>query len=197
MKKNLLFVALLCLSTSAFSQKFQLGVKGGVNVSNYTGGDVKTKSLIGFHAGGLVNFLFGKNFSVQPELIFSSQGATYTNAGTKTNLKVSYINMPVMLKLKFNGGIYIEAGPQVGFKTTEDYDNPNQSVKKFASNLDFSVGIGLGYHNKSGIGIGARYMAGISKVGDIKSEGINVVNKSDLKNSVIQVGLFFTIFNNK
>lgn len=191
--KKILFVSLLFMSTAAFSQGFQLGIKGGVNISNYTGGNIQSDALLGFHVGGMFNFMLGKNFSIQPEVLFSSQGAKYKTATAEENLKVSYINLPVMAKLKFGGGLYLEAGPQVGFRVGEDANIPGQTIDNFAKNLDLSVGAGLGYHTKSGFGVGARYMAGISKVGDFDKNTID----PDFKNSVVQLSVFYTLFNNK
>jgi len=192
-----LFFALLLLSctSSLFSQGFQLGIKAGANFSNFTGGDfsnVDKKAMVGFHAGAFLGFLFGDNLSLNPEVLFSSQGAKFKSAGSAQNFKLYYINVPVMLKYRFNGGFYLEAGPQVGFKASEDV--PNSTIKSFAKNLDLSVAGGLGYHDKSGFGIGARYVAGLSKVGDFDaSQGVN----PDFKNSVIMVSVFYTLFNNK
>ena len=191
--KKMIFAVLLLTATGTYAQKFQVGVKGGVNISNYTGGDIDTKALVGFHLGGTMHFWLGDNFAISPEVLFSSQGAKYDQAGTETNLKVSYIQVPVMAKYRFNGGFYLEAGPQVGFKVGEDADIPNQTIEDFAQSLDVSIGAGLGFHGKSGLGIGARYLAGISKVGDFDSNDID----PDFKNSVIQVSLFYTLFNKK
>lgn len=93
-----------------------------------------------------------------------------------------------MLKYKSNGGFYVEAGPQVGFKLGENI--PDQTVGKFAKNLDPSIGAGLGYQSAMGFGIGARYLAGLSKVGDFDaSTGVD----PNFKNSVIQIGISFTL----
>jgi hypothetical protein len=193
--KKIVFVALLFMSTASFSQGFQIGIKGGVNISNYTGGDLKTNTLVGFHVGGMLDFMITKAFAIQPEVLFSSQGATYDNGiGGKNNLKVNYINVPVMAKLNF-GNLYIEAGPQVGFKASEDTHNGNETINNFAKNLDLSVGAGIGYHSRSGFGIGGRYMAGVSKVGDFDKSYFN--KSPDFKNSVIQISVFYTLFNNK
>lgn len=193
--KKMFFVALLFMGTVTYSQGFQLGVKGGVNISNYTGGNIASDALVGFHVGGIFNFMLGKAFSIQPEVLFSSQGAKYDNAGNKSNLKVSYINVPVMAKLNF-GKVYLEAGPQVGFKAGEDAHNGSQTINSFAKNLDLSIGAGIGYHGASGFGIGARYMAGLSKVGDFDKTTSNPIDP-DFKNSVIQLSVFYTLFNNK
>jgi len=194
--KHLLF-AMLLLSSGAplLAQNFQLGFKAGTNISNFTGGDftnVDKKALVGFHVGAFLGFKFGEVFSLDPEVQFSSEGAKIKNAGNDENFKLYYINVPVMAKFRFPGGFYIEAGPQVGFKASEDV--PNSTINTFAKNLDLAVAGGIGYHSPIGLGIGARYIAGVSKVGDFDaSEGIN----PDFKNSTIQVSLFYTLFNNK
>lgn len=191
MKKMMLIAVLFC-STATFAQRFQIGAKAGGNLSNYTGGNFETNALFGYHVGGFLNFKFGNVFSVQPEVLYSSQGAKYDDLGGKSTLKVGYISVPVMAKAKFNT-FYVEAGPQFSFKTSEDGDIPNQPINNFAKDLDLSLGAGLGFHSKSGFGIGARYLAGLTKVGDFNSSNVD----PDFKNSVIQLSAFFTLFNNK
>lgn len=191
--KKILTGVLLLLTTAVSAQNFQIGIKGGLNLSNYSGTNFSTNTMAGFHLGGLLNLKLGEVFSIQPEVLFSTQGAQYKNATTKSNLKVSYVNVPVMVKLLF-GNVYVEAGPQVGFKTGEDANIPNQSINQFAKNLDLSAGAGIGYHSKGGLGIGARYVAGISKVGDFNK---TTTLDPEFKNSLIQISLFLTLFNNK
>ncbi|RYF97693.1 MAG: PorT family protein [Chitinophagaceae bacterium] len=129
--KKLLFFAFALTSTTAFSQGFQLGVKAGANVSNYTGGDLKNKAIVGFVGGATFGFLLGDHFSIQPEVLFSSQGARIEDVGNNDEkYTVSYINLPVLAKIRFTGGLYLEAGPQVGFKVSEDV--PDQTIDNFA-----------------------------------------------------------------
>jgi|SRR6187399_1440627 len=185
--KKIIFVILLTIAASfSNAQNFQVGLKGGGNVSNFTGGDfdaVKKKSLVGIHAGGYIKFRFSE-FVLQPEVMVSTQGAKIDSISGSYNWKITYINVPLMLQYDF-GGFYIEAGPQVGFSTDQDF--ANSTIEDFANNLDFSAAIGLGVHNKSGLGLGARYMAGLSKVGEFTpSNGVN----PDFKNSVLQFSLY-------
>nr|WP_298935645.1 porin family protein [uncultured Dyadobacter sp.] len=187
MKKLLLSFALLTASTYSFAQSFSIGPKAGINISNYTGGNIESDALVGYHIGGVINYGFGDHFSIQPEVLFSTQGAKVTNEGIKNDFKISYVNVPVMLKLKTTGGFYIEAGPQIGFRTSSDI--PDQTINNFAKNLDLSVGAGIGYHSRVGLGVGARYIAGLSKVGDFSGSNIN----PDFKNSVIQASVFWAI----
>ncbi|MBV4355524.1 porin family protein [Pinibacter aurantiacus] len=196
--KKILFASLLFVSSASFAQKFQLGVKGGVNISNFTGGDfqdAKKSSLVGFHAGAFVNYKFGQVISLQPEVLFSTQGATIEDreTGHKEDFKLNYVSIPVLLKVQSPGGFYVETGPVVSVNVSGG-DFENQSVKDVTKGADFSWAAGLGFHSKIGLGIGARYVVGLSKVGDINNAS---VANADFKNSVIQVGLFYTLFNNK
>ncbi len=192
--KKIMAIVLFCASTTAFAQNFELGLKGGVNVSNFTGGnfqDAKAKSLVGFHAGAFVSFFLGNNFAIQPEVLFSSQGAKLESATNKSNLEVSYINVPILAKYRFDNGFYIEAGPQIGFRA-KDLSSGSGTVEEHAKKTDLSLAAGLGFHSKMGLGIGARYTAGLSKVGDFDaSAGID----PNFKNGVLQFSLFYTLFN--
>jgi hypothetical protein len=194
MKK--LFLSLLTVGVlGASAQTFQVGIKGGVNISNFNGGNfgtIEKKALIGFHAGGLLRFQFGSLLALQPEVLFSTQGTTLKNTSTSNDYKVNYINVPVLLQITPGGtGFYVEAGPQIGFRASEDI--PNSSVNDFAKSTDLSIALGLGVHSKSGLGLDGRYNVGVSKVGNYTSSSIN---NADFKNGVIQIGLFYTLFNN-
>lgn len=186
---KLFITAISMLTVSAVcAQNITGGVKGGVNISNFTGGDfndVKKTALVGFHAGGYLNFALG-GVSIQPEVLVSTGGATLEDQGNKVDVKLTYISVPVMVKFNPGGGFYLEAGPQVGFKISEDVKN--QTVGDFAKSLDLSAGAGLGY-SFGKLGIGGRYLVGLSKVGDFDSGNVD----PDFKNSTIQVGLFLKL----
>lgn len=191
--RKILFPVILLLSLQAGAQNFQPGIKGGVNISNFHGGDfgdIETKALVGFHAGGFFRFRFG-NLALQPELLFSTQGAQFESAGEDIDYKVSYVNVPILLQFYTNGGFFVEAGPQVGFKVSEDI--PDQTIKDFAKSTDLSIAAGLGYQSSIGLGIGARYNIGVSKVGDFDSNNID----PDFRNGVIMLSVFYTLFNKK
>lgn len=189
MKKTILALALL-ISVASFGQNVSGGIKAGANFSNFTGGDfdaVKKKAIVGFHGGGFLNFKLGA-LSLQPEVLVSTQGARIDSANKSYDWKVTYATIPVMLKYRTASGFYLEAGPQVGFKLGENVSD--ETIKDFAKALDLSATAGLGFQTKGGLGIGARYLVGLSKVGDFDaSKNID----PDFKNSVIQVGAFVTL----
>lgn len=196
--KKLLIIPLIVLSSTLFAQKFQFGLKGGLNVSNFTNTtfkNVDNKAIVGLHAGALLSLLLGDHFAIQPEALISTQGAKLSsNSGFDDgNYKLTYLTIPVMFKGRFNGGFYLEAGPQFGFKLKESIPGAN-NTENFAKNADLGVGAGLGFHGKSGLGVGGRYILGLSKVGDFTA---NEFADPSFKNGVIQLSLFYTFLNNK
>ncbi len=189
MKKTFLFVGLI-VATTTFAQNFSGGIKAGANFSNFTGGDfdaVKKKAIAGFHGGVFLNFSFGA-LSLQPEVLISTQGARIDSVSRSYDWKVTYATLPVLLKYRSAGGFYLEAGPQVGFKIGENISD--ETIEDFAKDLDLSAAAGLGLQTKGGLGIGARYLVGLTKVGDF-SPAKNI--DPDFKNSVLQVGVFITL----
>ncbi len=187
MKKLSIIVLMFIFSTSAFAQKFNFGPKAGINITNYSGGDINSDAMIGYHLGGMLNFGFGEIFSIQPELLFSTQGAKVMNVTSKKDYKINYLNLPILLKFRIANGFFVEAGPQVGFKLSEKI--PDQTMNSFAKSLDLSAGAGIGYQSDAGFGIGVRYMAGLTKVGDFSSKSIS----PDFKNSLVQASIFWLI----
>lgn len=197
--KRLLIIPLIVLSTGVFAQTFQFGLKGGANVSNFTNtsfNNVENKALIGFHGGIMLPLNLGNHFAIQPEALISTQGAKLSSQDGEAfegDYKLTYISVPIMAKGRFNGGFYLEAGPQFSFKINENIPGGGDS-ENFAKNLDVGIAGGLGFQGKSGLGIGGRYIVGVSKVGDFDD---NDVIDPSFRNGVIQISLFYTFLNNK
>jgi hypothetical protein len=192
--KKLMFICLVLLSIKSFSQSFtqgllqrmEFGLKAGVNYSNFTNAGFATDPLIGFHAGGTVAFKITKNFLVQEEFLFSSEGAkNKSDEFGKKDIKLYYVSVPILLKYRTNFGFYAEAGTQIGLKAKEEV--AGLSGNEFAKKLDFGAVGGIGYQSKIGLGIGVRYIYGLSKVSDLNTSGI----KNDFKNSNAQVSVFY------
>lgn len=184
--KKIITILCLLITGSAMSQNISGGIKGGANFTNFTGGDFSglgKKVLVGFHAGAYLNFGLGP-VAIQPELLVSTGGAKFSEIDEE--VKLTYVSIPVMVQFKPGGGFYLEAGPQVGFKISEDIGD--DTVEDFAKGLDLGVGAGLGY-SFGKFGIGGRYIVGLSKVGDFDSGDVD----PDFKNSTIQVGVFLRL----
>ena len=192
--KKLMLICLVLVSTRGFSQSFtqnilkrlEFGIKAGANASNFTNADFPTDPLIGFHAGATVAYKFTNNFMVQEEFLFSTQGAKIKGGTLGTqDLKLYYMSVPLLLKYRTNSGFYFEAGTQVGIKLKEDISGIN--TENFAKKLDLAAAGGVGFQSKMGLGIGARYLYGISKVSDFNASNI----KNDFKNNAVQASVFY------
>ncbi|WP_432410410.1 porin family protein [Rasiella sp. SM2506] len=185
MKKQVILIAVAIFSFGVLqAQDIRFGAKAGVNFAKLTGDAVEdADGRTGFHIGGLVEFLISEKFSVQPELIYSQQGLQskdeFGGVEVETKFKLDYINIPIMAKYYVTEGLSLEAGPQFGINTTAEFetelsgDDSNdeffsgtEDVKDSTSGLDLGIGAGVGYRLDSGIFFQARYMFGVSDVGD-------------------------------
>jgi len=75
--KKTLFVALIVALSQAASAQITGGLKAGLNITNFSGGrfdNLDKQALVGFHAGGFMNFRLGA-ISLQPEALVSTAGA--------------------------------------------------------------------------------------------------------------------------
>lgn len=57
----------------------------------------------------------------------------------------------------------------------------------FAQRMDLAAAGGIGYQSRSGLGIGVRYVSGLSKVGNFQPTN----TKPDFKTAVIQASIFY------
>ncbi len=170
----------------------QFLVRGGGNIAT-VGGD-ETDNLSSRFApfvgiGTECNVL--DKVSLQPELILSMQGAEYEDSdGFDGRFKFNYLNVPVMAKLYVSDGVFVEAGPQVGFllSAKDEYDSPTSGeddIKDEVKSTDFGANVGLGYQFDSGLNINARYNFGLSNINDFESPGFDFKNQ----NNVLSVGV--------
>ncbi|WP_309642739.1 porin family protein [Flavobacterium sp.] len=165
---------MVALTPSAQAQKF--GVRAGLNIATVTGdGFGDTKPLTGFYAGVF------KEITLVPELLFLQPELQYSMQGFKsedTNYSISYINIPVLAKVYIVKTFSLEAGPQVGFKISDNFPgNTGDDLKT----LDTAIVGGLGFNFPMGLSLNARYAMGVSEI----------YKDSDAKNQVIQLGAAF------
>lgn len=189
MKKFFLGAA-IAMSSLTFAQQF--GIKGGMNVSsiNSEGDFNDSKSKIGFNAGVFMNAPIAKDFSIQPEVLYSRVGAKAGSVGSKDiNFNLDYISVPLMFQYNATPEFYLEAGPQFSFLTSAKvkYDGKEtENYKDYMNNFDFGLGLGAGYYFTPNIGVTARYVAGFSDI--TKNEfGGDAKNR----NNVFQAGLAY------
>ena len=171
MKKTLLLILFICGLTNATSQSskreegIKLGIKAGINASNFNG-DVEYNTMRnGLHIGILSEVIINDRFSIQPELLFSAQGYTNENPLNSGKSKFDYINLPIIIKYYAVTNLSIEAGPQVGFLINSfNRTNTGNTKIKDQNIVDFGVNVGLGYEISDGIFFQGRYNLGITNI---------------------------------
>jgi opacity protein-like surface antigen len=184
LKRTVLCVIAVLAFGFANAQDVKFGVKGGANISNWTGKDTKGASAqykFGFNIGGFAEIKISDQFAIQPEILYSTQGrksvngwyyldGKYTQSEVKCDL--SYINIPVMFKYYAESKFNLEAGPQIGFLTSAEVSTRvnefNRTIKQDAKgtfeSVDFSLNFGLGYDFTDQMAVGFRYNLGLSNI---------------------------------
>ena len=183
MKKLVLVVFLLVGYANAQTVKF--GAKAGVNFASIGGDETDgIDGKTGFHLGLVAEIPLSGGFAFQPEVLYSAQGAKYEESETlmgvtysyKEELKLDYINVPLLVKYSIIPGLSVHAGPQVGFSINSEYvseynmdgDTGSETIdlKDETNAVDLAIAAGLGYKLPMGVFFNARYNAGLSDIFD-------------------------------
>lgn len=192
--KRIFVLSVFTLIGFTIQAQIKFGIKAGANFTSFSGSDAKLEGMspkykVGFAGGGLVNIQLSEMFSLQPELLYSMEGATYKYEGESAHLKTDYINIPVLAQYNNASGFYAETGPQVGFLTSAKVSSDGNSVdmKEYFKKLNFAWGFGVGYKLSNGLGIGARYNLGLMSIADTQGE-----ESANFKTGGFHVGLSYT-----
>jgi hypothetical protein len=184
MKKIILCSIAAFLSVLAFAQRgnVEFGIKGGINLSDYSDNVNTSGFRTGFHVGGLAHIhTSNPKLAIQPEIVFSTQGADF-NEGTD---QVDYINIPFLIQYLGRGGLRLETGPQIGALVSAKFDDNNDveyDIKNRFKQSDLGWAFGIGFLSTSGLGVDARYNLGLSDI---------TKGRGNVKNRVWQFGLFY------
>jgi hypothetical protein len=180
-------MAAILVTGTVTAQHVNFGIKGGVNLYNIRHDNNTTADYsTGLYLGVLGHIHMADHFAIQPEIVFSTQGANYLIANTNTKVNLNYVNFPLLFQYMFDNGFRLQAGPQIGFlinarsrvgtTTTDAMHNYNS--------VDVGASFGMSYvHPPSGFGFDARYNVGISNINERGSVSSN--------NRGAQLGVFY------
>ena len=180
MKKIILSsIAILAFGFANAQDGMSFGAKGGINMANIAGAE-GASTLLAFHLGAFAEFKVSDKFAVQPELLYSMQGAKYEFFGSSVTYNLNYILVPVMAKYYVTDAISINAGPQLGILMSASIDGAD--AKEGLNTTDFGLNFGGGYNIGDNMMLDLRYNLGLSELAKDKAEG-----ESTTKNAVIQL----------
>jgi opacity protein-like surface antigen len=200
MKKTIFFIALFFSFHSAESQvimslifgdklnspNIEFGLEGGANFSSISSLDsdyrrdfnlgfyfdfnLKNPSWV-FNTGVIVKSTMGAKGIAVYSLNDEKLDATFADGNVKRN--ISYFNVPLMIKYKFDNNIYVKAGTQLGLLSRaydlfrRDYDGDDVEYKNNIRDkihvVDAGLTIGAGYRIKTkyGMNVGLQYYYGL------------------------------------
>ncbi len=179
------------------------GVKGGAAFTSLVGGvteanrpvrkyTVSTKPVV----GGLVNYRFTQQLSVQSEILFAPRGSKYSETlvvspikTTVTNWKATFTYVDVPVLFKFNAKIfYVEGGAVLSALLSDELENTDNTKLTFAdqvNGLDVGYCIGAGVEHPSGGIFGVRFVRSSSSIG--REAAPLFAGNQGMENQAIQV----------
>ncbi len=171
--KKLLLPILALTSFLAFPQK-EFGLKAGLNFDsngkiNFTEIANTAENIIedegsartGFHIGGYAKFHI-TSFYIRPELVFTRTTSEYNVNSDSGDLKVSKIDVPLLLGYKIVGPLSIFAGPSFQYILDNDLDIRDVTIADVDNDLTvgFNIGAGIQLGN---LGLDVRYERGFTE----------------------------------
>lgn len=215
MKTRAMILSAVCLITSATifgqSRKVSGGISAGANYSylntddEITGITYDWKWKFGPAGGFYLNFPFSKAVSLQPSVLYSQMGARYyitDNFGTyKWTQNMSYISVPVPLKINAGNSFAFLIGPQVDFLiagTLKDYADLKIKNEDDFDQIDVAATGGIQIMPNAPVSLTVRYIHGFKNLMNNNSapNNANQVSSSvtNLHNSGVQATLNFRLF---
>ena len=176
-----LVLAPAVMPTAAEGQSLLIGLKGGVNVSDFNiqepGFEQATESITGIVGGVFLEVGLGGLFAIRPEVLFSQRGFSDESGIVPAELNVDYIEVPLLLVARLPSPIItpiLFAGPFVSFENscqlsggglTETIDCIDDEVE--TESLEGGVTFGGGFELGAGpvtLLFDGRYNVGLTNV---------------------------------
>ncbi|AMM52143.1 hypothetical protein TH61_14430 [Rufibacter sp. DG15C] len=163
-------IQLASAQTIKFGDNVNFGLKAGFNWTSINDEKRVEDSGVtprpGFHVGGFTHFHLSENWALQPELMYSKEGAEYESANYNGKTDLNSVNLPILVQFMMGPGFRIETGPQFGLFTGTKFENSNndETRKTDIQNGNVSWAFGLGYLTQSGFGVDVRYNMGLSNI---------------------------------
>ena len=205
---------------------FSITPKVGINVANVTNSaydqpykftvsdyniTAEGKESIGFVAGAEAGYQVSKSFAVTAGLLYSQQGAKRSgylhgeggSVDDKSQLALSYLNIPILANVYLFKGFALKAGIQPGILLSAknkidvtasgiaiDSDaHAERDVKDNCNSFDFSIPVGISYEFYNVV-IDARYNFGLTNI--TKDSKLEQDEKNG-KNGVFQLTVGYKI----
>lgn len=170
---------------------FQLGVKGGVNITKIDGKSFSDEFNYGYHAGAFATIKITNHIQIQPEVLFNQintkADTAFGNVLNVKNLKgvkLNYVSIPLLLNITPAKILSFQFGPQFGI-LLDKHKNLFENGKDAFSGGDLSLLAGAQL-NLGSIRVSGRYVVGVANINDAS-------NSDKWENQGFQLGVGFRI----
>lgn len=203
-KRLTLFFALF-FSLSAWSQSNDLSngicIVGGAGLSHVFSG-ANLSSGFGYSIGIERNVSqFSDHSLINAGITFSQHSVAYSQTPEvepyntlQGDIKLSYVNVPLLYRYQFEKGLFLELGIQPGFLVGAK-DKPDEGsetdIKEHIKFVDLGFPIGVGYWIGKRVSIGARAVFGLTNLStqDFVFYDDNPNHQNLMVNGVVRVNL--------
>jgi len=195
------FAILLCcgfLSISIHAQNFGGGLILGLSTSQVSGDHLGGFNKAGLLVGGFIDLQLNKTLKGQMEMTFIQKGSNNPNMNENSysDISLSYVEIPLLLKYQQSSTIAIEGGIETAFLiSASDNDIYGQisanSTKEF-NTTDISIFIGMDYSINPRLILNSRISNSIMPIRAHASGATFQLNKGQY-NSVLSFALHYIL----
>lgn len=199
--RKIIFILLLSVMHTVTMAGPGLGIKGGANFATQDANSllpdvsISTSNITGFVGGAYVNWFFGDKIAIQPEFLWSRKGSVSeiiagTSPGSSQDNKLTYWDIPVLLRWQIIKFLNIHAGPQFSIlsKAEADVGTVTEDIKDQLKNGDFGLIIGAEANLPLRLNLTARYIYGLKNVSEMED--------IEIKNTTFQLTLGIRLIGN-
>lgn len=212
-----IIIIMTVLQSPVKAQKAHTGIQAGLSFSDWIGDDAEKmanefntgfegsgisntnmdkKSRLGYSIGAFVNFRFTDIISLQPELLYTTEGTKFEGGGnylghnftTEVTYKTNYLAIPLLLKITMPTKSFLPffiIGPSFAFnlssnvEVSADVEGQSASTEVSISDIkspNYDLIFGVGFDTAMGIQFAVRYNMGLVSVID-SPDNIKIKNK--------------------
>ena len=196
--KILLPILICFFSINIHAQNFGGGLILGLSTSQVSGDHLGGFNKAGLLVGGYIDLQLSKTLKGQMEMTFIQKGSNNPNMNKNTysDISLSYVEIPLLLKYQQSSTIEIEGGIETAFLiSASDNDIYGQisanSIKEF-NTTDISIFIGMDYYINPKLILNSRISNSIIPIRTHASGATFQLNKGQY-NSVLSFALHYIL----
>ena len=201
MKKIVLTAILLATASITFAQ-FNFGIRGGLNLSDYSNLDNSSKKT-DYYVGAILSIKFGDFYTLQPEFTYSKQGTKLNGTQpylASNTIGVNYFSVDVANKLAIGNNVHFIIGPYFDIVMDKDIKEIRNADDYYyyryeTTGVDLGFIFGLGFDVTNNLTIEARYKQGFIGVIDYlennNTDSSYYYDEDPHLNKVFQVGITY------